>query len=185
MFSSINLPYEVPQIFHALYWILMDVFNALEEAKNKTSGGLKLHLTLASKRCGIIVEHLKIALEESGIKPDERLEEEEMRRRIGTLPMDALENVKNTIKRIIGEFSSDEKCEASWLSSKLVELADIISIASCLLKIYLEDLRGSNDERIWKTCLILRVIICDLEIIENTHRYLASNPEMLIKNLKQ
>lgn len=184
MLNQIDLTHDIPKILQALYWIVVDISNTLEEGKCKANRGLRLHLMLASKRFNIIIEHLKIALEEAGIELDERLEEEEIRKRIGTLSINTLEDVKKTIKKIINESVSNNECKASWLSSKLIEFADVISIACCLLKMYLESLRGSTNEYTWRICLILQIVVHDLEIIENTHRYLASNLEMLIKNLK-
>ncbi|MEM0231670.1 MAG: hypothetical protein QXW27_00535 [Candidatus Methanomethylicaceae archaeon] len=182
MLNQIDLIKEFPHILHAVYWVVIDVSNTLEEAKNKINNkGLKLHLTLSSKRFNIIAEHIRIVLEEVGIKPDERLEKEELRRRIGVLPIEALEDFEKTIKKIINEFIFNNKYEVPWLSSKLTETANIISIASSLLKIYLEILK--KNEYTLKTCLILQTIIYDLEIIENVHRNLALNSEILIKDL--
>ncbi|MEM2029585.1 MAG: hypothetical protein QXS05_09435 [Candidatus Bathyarchaeia archaeon] len=184
MLSRIDLAYEMPRILYALYWVMADVLSALEEAAGKVNERLRFHFMLASKRCNIIVEHLRLALEETGIKIDERLGEEELRRRIGALPIETLKNFRSTIKRLINELASSEGCNASWLSSKLMEFADIICVASGMLKALSDSLKESRDEHIWRICLILQAVAQDLEVITNTHRYLTSNPEMLARDVK-
>lgn len=185
MWNQFDLINEIPKVLHAIYWIVVDVSNVFEEAKEEANGGLKLHLMLASKRFSIIAEHLKIALEAFGIKADKRLEEDEIRKRIGTLPMMALEDLRKTVRRAIGEFIYNYKNDTSWLSYKLIETADIICIAASFLKVYTEILeKGGNNAYIWRVCLILKAIIHDLEVIENTHRCLALKPEILMKDLQ-
>lgn len=178
----IDLAHDAHRILYAFYWIMMDILSALEEATSKVNGGIKLHLTLAYKRCNLIIEHLKIALEETGLEPDERLRKEELERIIGTLSIETLENIRDALKKLINELASSGNYNASWLSSKLTEFADIICIASGLLRALSNSLKNSQGEYIWRTRLILQIIAQDLEVIVNTHRYLASNPEMLAKD---
>lgn len=179
----INLAYDAHRLLHAFYWAMMDVLGALEEAIGKADGGVKLHLILASKRCNLIIEHIKIALEGVGVNPEEKLERGELERIIGKLAIETLENIRDTLKKLINELASSGNCEPYWLSSKLVEFAEVICIASGLLRAFSKSLENSQGEYIWRTRLILQIIAQDLEVIVNTHRYLASNPEMLVKDL--
>lgn len=184
MEGQTDLAYEMLQVLYAFYWVMVDILGALKDAADSVGEGMRFHLMLASIRCKVIVEHLRIAIEEAGIKPDERPSEEELRRRIGALPIETLESIKSTLKGLIGELASGGRREASWLASKLTEFADVICIAVGLLKVFLDDLKESPDERFWKTILILQTVAQDLEIIVNAHRYLASNPDILVKDLK-
>ncbi|MEM1514545.1 MAG: hypothetical protein QXH24_00590 [Candidatus Bathyarchaeia archaeon] len=176
-----DLAFSIFQILHAFYWIMIDMLDALKDAASKANEGLRFHLTLAIKRINIIIEHLKIALEGAGVKLDER----EVQRKIDKLSIKMLEDFRNSLKKIVNELVSNRECEISWLSSKLKEIADIIYFASGLLKAYSDSLKKNQDERIWRTCLIIDVIVQDLEVIVNIHRYLTSNAEMLAKDLKQ
>lgn len=184
MLSQTDLAHEISRILHAFYWVMMDILGALEEAADRVNEELRFHLMLASKRCNVIVEHLRIALEEAGIKPNGRLGKEELRKMIGTLSIETLECIKDTLKILIDEMTSDGKCDASWLSSKLMEFSDTIYVASGLLKALSDSLKESKDKYIWRTCLILQTIAQDLEVIANTHYYLASNLEILAKDLR-
>lgn len=184
MLDRVDLAYSVLQVLYAFYWVMVDIRDALEDAAGKASEGLRFHLMLASKRCNVIIEHLRMALEEAGVKPDERLGEEELLRRIGALSIETLENIRSTLKGLIGDLASGGKREVSWLISKLMEFADVIYIAVGLLRAFSDSLKESRNEHVWRTSLILRTIAQDLEVIANAHRYLASNPEMLARDLK-
>ncbi|MEM2673662.1 MAG: hypothetical protein QXG34_02965, partial [Candidatus Bathyarchaeia archaeon] len=61
--SRFDLTYNVFQILHAFYWVMVDILGTLKDAAGKVNGGVKLHLILASKRVNLIVEQLMIALE--------------------------------------------------------------------------------------------------------------------------
>ncbi|MEM1582730.1 MAG: hypothetical protein QXK89_09525 [Candidatus Bathyarchaeia archaeon] len=182
--SRFDLTYNVFQILHAFYWVMVDILGTLKDAAGKVNGGVKLHLILASKRVNLIVEQLMIALEQAGIKIDERMSEEEIRKRIGALSLETLESIRETLKRLIDELAAPGERNASWVSNKLKEIADVICIASGLLKAYSNSLKESQDESVWRTCLILQTVAQDLEVIVNANRYLASNPEMLARDLK-
>lgn len=184
MLGRTNLIHNALQILYAFYWVMVDILDALKDATGRVSERMRFHLALAGRRCNIIVEHLRIALEEAGIRLNERMGEEELRRGIGTLPIETLENIRSTLKGLIDDLASGEKREVSWLSLKLMEFADIICVAVGLLKAFSDNLKEGQDERIWRTRLIIQIVAQDLEVIVNAHRYLASNPEMLIKDLK-
>lgn len=184
MLGRTDLTHEVLQALYAFYWVMLDILDALEDAACRASGRMRFHLVLAGRRCNIIVEHLRMVLEEAGIKPDERLGEGELRRRIGAFSIETLENVRGILKDLIGELSSGGKCGVSWLVSKLTEVADTICVAVGLLRAFSDSLKESQDEHAWRTSLILQIVAQDLEIIANAHRHLASNPEMLARDLK-
>ncbi|MEM0216544.1 MAG: hypothetical protein QXK78_02520 [Candidatus Bathyarchaeia archaeon] len=183
MLSWINLAHDAHQLLQAFYWVMMDVSNSLEEAMDKADGGVKLHLMLASKRCNLIIEHIKIAIEGVELNPDKKPNREKLESILGTLSIETLENIKSTIKKLINDLASSGNCNPSWLSTKLMEIANIICIASGLLRAFSNSLKDNQNENTWRTCLILQTIAQDLEIIANTHRYIASNPKMLVKEL--
>ncbi|MEM2273731.1 MAG: hypothetical protein QXX56_05935 [Candidatus Bathyarchaeia archaeon] len=139
---------------------------------------------LASKRVDLIIKQLRIVLEQVGIRLDEEMREEEIQRRIGALSLETIKSVRDTVKGLIKDLASHGECNTSWVSSKLMEFTDIICIASGLLKACSNSLKESHDVHIWRACLILQTVAQDLEVIANAHRCLASNPEMLARDLK-
>ncbi|MEM1507097.1 MAG: hypothetical protein QXU02_02840 [Candidatus Bathyarchaeia archaeon] len=172
------------QLLFAFYWIMTDILDFLENAVNRADGGLRFHLMLASKRIRIIIDHLKVALEEVGIELRERPGDEYMRRILGAISVETLENIRGVFESLIKEQGSGGRRGAFWLSYKLTEIADVICIVSSLLKHIAADLNNCSDERSWRVFLILQIVVRDLEVIVNVHHHLASNPGMLIKDLR-
>lgn len=125
MLNEADLAYNAFQVLHAFYWVMTDILGALEDAIYRASGGVKLHLMLVGKRVNLIVEQLRIALEQAGIKLGEEIMMREVRRRIGALSLETLESVRGTVKTLIKELAAHGECNVSKISSKLMEFADV------------------------------------------------------------
>jgi thioredoxin-like negative regulator of GroEL len=171
--------YEVLRFLHAFYWIIVEVSDALEKAEGQVASGLNLHLALASQRVKIIKDHLRLALIEAGLNPDEKDDREKLRKIAGAISLETLEKIRETLKGLTEEYRSKGSPNISRLTSRLLELADVVNIAASILKTCGDTLEKNTGKHAWRIRLILQAIVKDLEFIAQMHQQLASNPQML------